>query len=375
MKTHQKPTLADRFDGHGAALTGFDYIRVVLSLLIMMWHSIYLSLGSVALDRSLWSGPFRFIPASYLPIFFALSGFLVAGSLARTRLHQFVVLRLVRIFPALAVEIALCAMLLGPIFTTVSLHEYFRSPLFWNYFQNIIGNIQFQLPGLFDSNRGGSTINAQLWTIPFEFECYASLAILAILGVARRRTLFLAMIVVMLGMGTYVAFKVDPPNPYSHVPGRALVLSFLCGVLVYLYRDRLSFSGRWWVASAILMFALLQWTKGCYLAALPTAYFTAYIGMLRPPKLSFGDLSYGVFLFHFPIEQTLEHLFPRLNRPGTLFFAALPFVYVMAKLSWTCIEEPILKRKKFILRWADALHELLIGLLSRVLRRSDQLVH
>jgi len=263
----------------------------------------------------------------------------------------------------------LCALILGPIFTTVSLHDYFRSPLFWNYFQNIIGNIQFQLPGLFEANRGGSTINAQLWTIPFEFECYASLSTLAILGAVRRRRLFLVMIVVMLVMGTYVAFKVDPPNPFSHVPGRALVLSFLCGVLVYLYRDRLPFSRRWCVASAVLMFALLQWTKGCYLAALPAAYFTAYIGMLRPPKLGFGDLSYGVFLFHFPIEQTLEHLFPRLNRPGLLFLAALPFVYIMAHLSWTYIEEPILKRKKYILRKTDVAQALLTGILVRAVGR------
>ena len=78
---------------------------------MLVWHSCILSTGSGALYRTAWSGPFRFLLAIILPMFFALSGFLVAGSLERTRVHQFVVLRALRLVPALAVEVTLSALL------------------------------------------------------------------------------------------------------------------------------------------------------------------------------------------------------------------------------------------------------------------------
>ena len=74
--------------------------------------------------------------------FFALSGFLVTGSLGRTRLHQFVTLRVIRLIPALAVEITLSAVIIGLIFTTLPASEYLTSKGFYAYFLNIVGDIQ-----------------------------------------------------------------------------------------------------------------------------------------------------------------------------------------------------------------------------------------
>ena len=56
----------------GPATAGFDYLRIGLALAVMVWHSIFVSTGSISLDRALWSGPFRFLPAAILPMFFAL---------------------------------------------------------------------------------------------------------------------------------------------------------------------------------------------------------------------------------------------------------------------------------------------------------------
>jgi peptidoglycan/LPS O-acetylase OafA/YrhL len=99
-------TILDRMRSAGPATTGFDYLRIGLATAVLAWHSIVLSTGSKPLDRALWSGPFRFLPAAILPMFFALSGFLVSASLERARLHHFLTLRVLRIVPALAVVVS-----------------------------------------------------------------------------------------------------------------------------------------------------------------------------------------------------------------------------------------------------------------------------
>ena len=109
----------------GGFTTGFDYLRIGLALAVLVWHSFILSAGSGALYRAAWGGSFRFLLAIILPMFFALSGFLVAGSLERTRVPQFVVLRALRLVPALAVEVTLSALILGAVFTTLPLGQYF----------------------------------------------------------------------------------------------------------------------------------------------------------------------------------------------------------------------------------------------------------
>lgn len=188
-------TIQDRMQSAGGVMTGFDYLRIGLSLAVLGWHSIGLSTGSVELDAALWSGPFRFLPSAIIPVFFALSGFLVAGSLERNRLHQFITLRFMRLIPALAVEIALSALFLGLIFTTLPKLEYLSSTQLYAYFLNIIGDIHFELPGVFKDNPFPGFVNGQLWTIPFELECYLALILLSVSTLLKRRLAFVSVVV------------------------------------------------------------------------------------------------------------------------------------------------------------------------------------
>ena len=97
-------------------------------------------------------------------MFFALSGFLVAGSMERTpKLSQFLTLRIIRLVPALAVEVLLCALILGPLVTNKPLWDYFAAPEFWAYFRNIVGDVHFTLPGVFEDNKLPRIVNASLW--------------------------------------------------------------------------------------------------------------------------------------------------------------------------------------------------------------------
>jgi peptidoglycan/LPS O-acetylase OafA/YrhL len=94
-----------------------------------------------------------FLHLFMVPAFFALSGFLVTGSALRLRATApFLTFRVLRILPALLVEVTLSALILGALFTTLPLKSYFSDPQFFRYFGNIVGLITFHLPGVFESN-------------------------------------------------------------------------------------------------------------------------------------------------------------------------------------------------------------------------------
>lgn len=83
-------------------------------------------------------------------MFFALSGFLVAGSLERCKtLLTILGLRVIRIYLVLAVEVVLSAFLIGASVTTYPLRDYFTDPLLFHYLRNSFGDIHFFLPGVF----------------------------------------------------------------------------------------------------------------------------------------------------------------------------------------------------------------------------------
>ena len=164
--------------------TGFDYLRLILALSIIVWHSITICYGPLA-EAYFWTGPPRPIVYLLLPSFFALSGFLVAGSLERHNVLEFLTLRITRIFPALAVEVLISALVIGPLLTTVTWRAYFSSYEFRSYLLNLLGNIHFFLPGLFIDNPTPKYVNAQLWTVPIELYCYVFLTASAMFGIVK----------------------------------------------------------------------------------------------------------------------------------------------------------------------------------------------
>ncbi|ULK95960.1 acyltransferase family protein [Bradyrhizobium sp. I71] len=119
-------SVADRMAGQS---TGWDYLHICLAIFVVFMHSFRITQGdwiADAMSNSIFRGLFN----SILPVFFALSGFLVAGSLERNTLPTFLALRGLRILPALAVEITLSALIIGPLFTEFTLREYFSDPSF-----------------------------------------------------------------------------------------------------------------------------------------------------------------------------------------------------------------------------------------------------
>jgi peptidoglycan/LPS O-acetylase OafA/YrhL len=341
-------TLGDRLAATGNRPTGFDYMRIVLAVLILCWHSVITSYGQAA-QNAFGAGPAHPFAAMLLPMFFGLSGFLVAGSLERSRtIAMFAALRVIRLFPALAVESLVSALVLGPLLTRLPLTEYVSDPVFHRYFLNLLGHPQYLLPGVFETNPFGR-VNAQLWTIPWELNCYVAISGLALCGVVARRRLMIPAIVLLTLAALGVSLVRHPGQAAAtagSLPGPLLVVSFLCGVALYLYRDRLPWRRDWGLATLIAALGLLCVPYGQYLAVLPAAYATVWLGLENPRKLAVlkgADYSYGVFLYSFAIQQTIVALAPWARHWWINIALALPAAIAVAALSWTLVEKPALR--------------------------------
>jgi peptidoglycan/LPS O-acetylase OafA/YrhL len=289
-----------------------------------------------------------------LPAFFALSGFLVCGSIARTpNILRFLGLRALRLVPALTVEVFVCAILLGAVFTTMPIGEYIAHAEFRSYFLNILGDIHYLLPGVFRDNPFAEAVNVSLWTVPYELECYLALTVLAITGVISRPRLLVAAIaiahVAILGRDI-VRGAADLPMDGA-LPGRVLILCFLVGVAFFMYRDRITLKPIWITAALVLSFVMLNLPYAPYFVALPVCYATVGLGMInvkKNPIIASGDYSYGIYLYAFPIQQTVAHLFPLLREWYVNILFSLPATCILAFFSWHLVEKRALKFRHLI---------------------------
>ncbi|MCP1842625.1 peptidoglycan/LPS O-acetylase OafA/YrhL [Bradyrhizobium sp. USDA 4524] len=370
MLGHTIGSMLDRQKGFGP---GFDFLRIALAISVVAAHAPYVAGGSGDGEQA-WIAWFPHY--AILVMFFALSGFLIAASGLRLSLKEFLTNRGMRIIPALAVEIVLSALILGPIFTALPLHDYFTNFGTYKYFTNIIGLVNYVLPGVFSGNPAPE-VNSSLWTVPFEYGCYALMTVFILFGLLRKPPLIVLGALVLVGIGLALVLTGHGAQPsqlpagvagtlhdriFSTAPflgrGAKLPVAFMLGIAIYLYRDRIPYNG-WLLAACCALCAgaaLLgpaDWMSQPVLNLLiapALVYITAYLGVSKLPRLpliSRGDYSYGIYLYGFPVQQVVRVWLP--HAPVIVQFAiALLLITLFAAFSWHWIEKPILKlRSRF----------------------------
>jgi peptidoglycan/LPS O-acetylase OafA/YrhL len=289
-------------------------------------------------------------------MFFAMSGFLIARSWSEDpRPARYALKRALRLLPALVVAVAFTTFVVGPAFTTEPVGDYLTDPATWFYFvrASLLVTIAGHLPGVFTDNVYPNAVNGSLWTLPVEACCYVMVAVLGLLGIVRRSGLLLAGAVICL-------LAVTPLSPLPKALGGGaaggntpivllLVGTFLLGALFYALRARLRLS--WLVVAALALLWVLTW-NGAWTAlttVLLFAYGTLVVAFRSPSGLrqvvAPGDVSYGVYVYAFPVQQSLWALHPGLA-PGVMFAIAAPVTYTLALLSWRVIERPALRLKR-----------------------------
>jgi peptidoglycan/LPS O-acetylase OafA/YrhL len=346
-------SIGERLDVHGGWTNGFDYLRFVLATAVIGWHSVFTSYG-YSFEADIYASWVHPIIYPILPMFFALGGFLVTASLLRTKsFGEFLLLRMLRFFPALVVVVAITAVVVGPLMTVDPLGTYFESPKFFSYFLNAFGYFEEQLPGLFADNPAPRMVNVSLWTIPWEFGGSIALYGLILCRETARAKWLAAISVIAMIVVPILAFATHTEaSLYSRPPGHLLLLAMLAGVCFYYFRYKIPFSFAWFVLSVALSVSLCVRAKSAYLAPVPIAYATIYLGLLSPPKFGFmkrADLSYGTYLYGCLVQQSLMFLFPVLRVWWANWIASACLSAMCAAGSWYFIEGPILRRKRQII--------------------------
>jgi peptidoglycan/LPS O-acetylase OafA/YrhL len=205
-----------------------------------------------------------------------------------------------------------------------------------------------ELPGVFKGLPFSSTVNGSLWTLPYEVWLYVSIAVLALLGIAERRRLFASIAGIFVGL--FLANEaLGFASRYPFVPFFLRFTGlFYLGSAFALYGARMLLS--WKVLAVATVALILARLFGFYDVLFPlyTVYFVFVMAFLvKGPILNYnrlGDYSYGMYIYAYPLQQSLLVLFPGIN-PLKHFITSLACTVPMAVLSWHLVERPALSLK------------------------------
>lgn len=324
----------------------FNALRLIAAGLVLYGHS-FTFLG---LHEPLF---LSWLPLGVLGvyIFFTISGFLVSQSWERDpHLLRFFIRRSLRIFPGLIVCILLSVLVLGPWLSTLSFTDYFSHPATLVYLENIWLSIAYYLPGVFEKNRLANAVNGSLWSLPVEFFMYCLVAVAGILSPKRWISALLFVIFVLVNY--FWAQKAQHMLVAYNTDIRQVFMCgtyFWAGVLIYKYHLDDYFSISTVMGACVLLLCLEPHTE---------LLRTASWGLLPIVVLAFGlsnspiltrllgkhDISYGVYIYAFPVQQAIVFLFPTIELALYLITCCL-FTFILAFLSWHLIESKALNFK------------------------------
>ncbi|WP_276480604.1 acyltransferase family protein [Paraflavitalea pollutisoli] len=328
----------------------FDALRLLAALLVFASHSTGFYLPAKEPLALLTNGAFHLSHLG-LFIFFTLSGFLVCRSLDRS-FKDYFRNRLLRIVPALAIWTILMVFLVGPLFTTLPIPEYYKRSQTWYFLiQNMIPvQVAFYLPGVFD----GKAVNPSLWTIPLEIKCYIALALAYLTALLKRRQLMAAGWIILLIASACATNNHTPINNFLHPFKQSIQLAacFVGGTTCYLYRDQLPFKTAIWLL--LLGSWLGSWAISPAALAVTTNLFFVYtilgLGVSRKvlPALRI-DISYGIYLYGAPVQYIIYTLAGNQLTYWQFIITTTAGTILFATLSWLGIEKRALHLKRHTL--------------------------
>lgn len=340
-------------DLYASRQNNLNLIRLLAAIVVMWAHSFPLTkskandvLAAHGLDADV-----------AVKAFFIISGFLVSHSWERSKSTlAYFTNRGLRIFPGLWMSIVL-GCVIGAFVTTNSLTSYFTDASLWRYIGNtatLVGVPQYQLPGVFKENPV-STLNGSLWTLPYEALCYILVPLMP-----RKAWGLNSLPLVVIGLLAFHAcssfgnINFDPfllGTPFFAAALSSFSFAFLVGAFWYAIADRTPVT--WYTLAAALLslyfmsrssVVVRDWIAPCVLG-----YVVLSLGLLPRATRSImsrvGDYSYGMYVYAFPIQQLLVHLFKRIPY-YRLFIISLPVTAVLAILSWHRLESVCLRMKK-----------------------------
>jgi len=253
--------------------------------------------------------------------------------------------------------------------TKLSIVTYFQQPATYEYFNELllITAGSNALPGVFETNPLPNMVNASLWTLLYEVLLYIFVLLIWLFGLLRKRTvllLFFGLITlrfitiwlypqlnVRIALLDIVGAKLDSDRLEYFFYLQTL---FLSGTLLYLFRDKIHMKRRYlFIGFLFMLLSLLVKPQGLFnIFILPTyiSYVIFYVASIQTSPLRnfgrYGDFSYGMYIYAFPIQQSLVSIFGGTMLPILNFLLASGITLIIAILSWHFIEKPALSLKK-----------------------------
>lgn len=332
----------------------YDFLRVFAALCITFTHSYNLlaqndqePLIEITSDKF----DFSFIG---LCIFFTISGYLVTKSAANSvSFKNFVWKRFLRIQPVLIVLVLATVFIVGPFYTTLNIHEYFKTLNTWTYFRNILPvfGAQFPLPGVF-THHSDTGVNGSLWTLVLEERLYCIIGLFMLIGIRKGKWFVYAIIffnLVFLASHLYTKHEMLPYLNKYFIQYAFMFLN--AGGLYYLKIPFEKYAIPFFVGGLILSLLVLQNESLLFLwiILLPvTILGFAYIKSPLNKTGKYGDFTYGIYIFSFPIQQALIQQFSGALKPLQLFAFTLLISVPLSVLSWHLLEKKCLSYKNYV---------------------------
>ncbi|TAM15663.1 MAG: acyltransferase [Rhodanobacter sp.] len=330
----------------------FDAIRLLAAITVIFGHAHPLAgaASSALLANS--------VQALAVKIFFVISGYLICTSWTLDpNPARYLKKRALRIFPALFVICVLTVFVVGPLTTSLPIWRYFSYPHTFGYFRNVLLYPIYDLPGVFAHNAYPIAVNGSLWSLPVEFSMYLVLPMVLPFGAAFRSRSLIVVVTLLFCAINLKFVRIAPPASHPVFYGSDLISVldvapyFMLGALVKVCRlERM-------LDSAIALFLV-------FLTALipPSSavgselvlffllpYCTLSLALARHPLLSkagrFGDFPYGLYLYGFLVQQTVNHFTHNTLSALQNASVSLPVALALAVLSWRYVEKPMLALK------------------------------
>jgi peptidoglycan/LPS O-acetylase OafA/YrhL len=324
----------------------FDALRLVAASAVIFSHSFLIAEGTENHEPLiLLTGRQSILGLAGVFVFFAISGFLVTESFeASDSPLRYLAKRALRIFPGLFAALLVSAFVIGPLVTTLPLGDYLHDPRVYGY---VVGNTLLNLTihelprTLFVDNPVGLEVNGSLWTLRYEFMMYLMVMILGVLRLLRPSVLIL-----LLGLGLACLRW----NALGFLGTWGWMLGFFAiGMVLYKLRDSGIFDGRVALAALAGLVASVPLRQFIELFPLFGGYLAIYLALDRRlpivPATRCGDLSYGLYIYGWPIEVLVMHASGGKASWWQVFLVSLPPAALAAFLSWRFVEEPVLRLK------------------------------
>lgn len=327
----------------------FDLIRSIFAIVVVIAHIAAFSQLEVFLRLEE-----IFNPKVAVDGFFIVSGFLIFMSFERSSsLASYIKKRSTRILPGYIAVIVICAVAFSLI-SSVSFKQYFNLAFLKYIFFNLLtlNFLQPTLPGVFETNRI-QAVNFPLWTIKVEIMFYITVPFIAyILGKTNKFLAIGAIYLLSILYSTAImqlSGRLDASTIVQleqQLPGQ--MAFFISGALLYYYFNKFRQNILLFLPLAVLVIILHNHAFNIYLLyPLALAAIVIYFALIFKYLGNFGkygDFSYGIYIWHFPILQLLDH-YKMFDNPSLAIPLSFISIFFVAFLSWHLIEKPFLSRK------------------------------